>query len=225
MQFAAQDREYRRANPHGSFDVIEVDGRPAGRLYVDRRPGGPADRRHRAAAGSSAAGASAHGLIRRLQAEAAAERPDREHPRGGAQPGRAALRAARVRPVAEPRRLPPDGVDAVTALTSGERGLVGRPLGIAGRAGPGRARSRPARRGRARYVAWRRAGSPGPRKSSENCRRSCPSGPAPPRSVAATGPASGSLERDRGVGHREPISPPDPRTVSQVSHCSSTLRA
>jgi GNAT superfamily N-acetyltransferase len=38
MQFDAQDREYRRANPDGRFDVIEVDGRPAGRLYVDRRP-------------------------------------------------------------------------------------------------------------------------------------------------------------------------------------------
>jgi ribosomal protein S18 acetylase RimI-like enzyme len=39
MQFDAQDREYRRHNPDGSFDVIEVEGRPAGRLYVDRRPG------------------------------------------------------------------------------------------------------------------------------------------------------------------------------------------
>jgi ribosomal protein S18 acetylase RimI-like enzyme len=39
MQFDAQDHEYRRLNPDGSFDVIEVDGRPAGRLYVDRRPG------------------------------------------------------------------------------------------------------------------------------------------------------------------------------------------
>jgi ribosomal protein S18 acetylase RimI-like enzyme len=39
QQFAAQDHEYRRANPHGSFDVIEADGVPAGRLYVDRRPG------------------------------------------------------------------------------------------------------------------------------------------------------------------------------------------
>ena len=39
MQFDAQDREYRRANPDGRFDVIEVDGRPAGRLYVDLRPG------------------------------------------------------------------------------------------------------------------------------------------------------------------------------------------
>ena len=39
MQFDAQDREYRRHNPQGTFDVIEVDGRPAGRLYVDRRPG------------------------------------------------------------------------------------------------------------------------------------------------------------------------------------------
>jgi ribosomal protein S18 acetylase RimI-like enzyme len=38
MQFDAQDHEYRRHNPHGTFDVIEVDGRPAGRLYVDRRP-------------------------------------------------------------------------------------------------------------------------------------------------------------------------------------------
>ena len=38
MQFDAQDKEYRRHNPDGSFDVVEVDGRPAGRLYVDRRP-------------------------------------------------------------------------------------------------------------------------------------------------------------------------------------------
>ena len=39
MQFTAQDAEYRRLNPHGSFDIIEVAGVPAGRLYVDRRPG------------------------------------------------------------------------------------------------------------------------------------------------------------------------------------------
>jgi ribosomal protein S18 acetylase RimI-like enzyme len=39
MQFSAQDHEYHRANPRGSFDVIEVAGAPAGRLYVDRRPG------------------------------------------------------------------------------------------------------------------------------------------------------------------------------------------
>ena len=38
MQFRAQDSEYRRHNPAGAFDVIEVDGVPAGRLYVDRRP-------------------------------------------------------------------------------------------------------------------------------------------------------------------------------------------
>ena len=38
MQFAFQDTEYRRVNPQGSFDVIEVDGRRAGRLIVDRRP-------------------------------------------------------------------------------------------------------------------------------------------------------------------------------------------
>jgi ribosomal protein S18 acetylase RimI-like enzyme len=38
-QFDLQDAEYRRANPEGSFDVVEVDGHPAGRLYVDRRPG------------------------------------------------------------------------------------------------------------------------------------------------------------------------------------------
>jgi ribosomal protein S18 acetylase RimI-like enzyme len=39
MQFTAQDQEYRRHNPDGRFDVIEVDGVPAGRLYVDLRPG------------------------------------------------------------------------------------------------------------------------------------------------------------------------------------------
>jgi ribosomal protein S18 acetylase RimI-like enzyme len=38
MQFHAQDVDYHRNNPDGSYDVIEVDGRPAGRLYVDRRP-------------------------------------------------------------------------------------------------------------------------------------------------------------------------------------------
>lgn len=37
MQFDAQDADYRRNNPTGSFDVIEVGGIPAGRLYVDRR--------------------------------------------------------------------------------------------------------------------------------------------------------------------------------------------
>jgi ribosomal protein S18 acetylase RimI-like enzyme len=37
MQFDVQDRQYRAANPDASFDVVEVDGRPAGRLYVDRR--------------------------------------------------------------------------------------------------------------------------------------------------------------------------------------------
>ena len=39
MQFAAQDAAYRAGSPEGSFDVVEVGGRPAGRLYVDRRPG------------------------------------------------------------------------------------------------------------------------------------------------------------------------------------------
>ena len=38
MQYDAQDVSYRAGNPHGAFDVIEVGGRPAGRLYVDRRP-------------------------------------------------------------------------------------------------------------------------------------------------------------------------------------------
>lgn len=38
MQFDAQDQHYRTASPEGSFDVVEVAGQPAGRLYVDRRP-------------------------------------------------------------------------------------------------------------------------------------------------------------------------------------------
>jgi GNAT superfamily N-acetyltransferase len=37
MQFNAQDIEYRRLSPDASYDVIEVAGQPAGRLYVDRR--------------------------------------------------------------------------------------------------------------------------------------------------------------------------------------------
>ncbi len=37
QQYVAQDAHYRQSNPDASFDVVEVDGRPAGRLYVDRR--------------------------------------------------------------------------------------------------------------------------------------------------------------------------------------------
>ena len=38
MQYDAQDRHYRAASPRGRFDVVEVDGRPVGRLSVDVRP-------------------------------------------------------------------------------------------------------------------------------------------------------------------------------------------
>lgn len=37
MQFDAQDRHWRELRPDAAFDVILVDGQPAGRLYVDRR--------------------------------------------------------------------------------------------------------------------------------------------------------------------------------------------
>lgn len=39
MQFDAQDTYYREVYPNGSFDVIDVDDHPAGRLYVNRHPG------------------------------------------------------------------------------------------------------------------------------------------------------------------------------------------
>jgi ribosomal protein S18 acetylase RimI-like enzyme len=39
QQFEAQDTDYRRTRPQATFEVIEVDGRPAGRLYLDRREG------------------------------------------------------------------------------------------------------------------------------------------------------------------------------------------
>ena len=38
MQFEAQDSWYRGQMPNASYEVILVDGEPAGRLYVDRRP-------------------------------------------------------------------------------------------------------------------------------------------------------------------------------------------
>jgi ribosomal protein S18 acetylase RimI-like enzyme len=38
MQFDHQDRHYAVAFAEAERSVIEVDGRPAGRLYVDRRP-------------------------------------------------------------------------------------------------------------------------------------------------------------------------------------------
>lgn len=37
FQFEAQDRHYRRYYPDAEYSVIESDGVPAGRLYVDRR--------------------------------------------------------------------------------------------------------------------------------------------------------------------------------------------
>ena len=36
MQFDAQDRYWRERNPAATYDVILVDGVPAGRLYVNR---------------------------------------------------------------------------------------------------------------------------------------------------------------------------------------------
>lgn len=38
QQFEAQDAYYREYYANASFDVIEVEGRLAGRLYVDRSP-------------------------------------------------------------------------------------------------------------------------------------------------------------------------------------------
>ena len=38
-QFSAQDAHYREHYPGATLDVIEVDGEPAGRLYVHRGPG------------------------------------------------------------------------------------------------------------------------------------------------------------------------------------------
>lgn len=39
MQFSAQDRHYHEHYPTCQFQVIEVDGQKAGRLYIDRWPG------------------------------------------------------------------------------------------------------------------------------------------------------------------------------------------
>ncbi|WP_183092708.1 GNAT family N-acetyltransferase [Nocardioides stalactiti] len=36
MQYRAQDQHYREQHPGASFEVVEVDGAPVGRLYVDR---------------------------------------------------------------------------------------------------------------------------------------------------------------------------------------------
>ena len=38
QQFAAQDDHYRTNYPGATLDVVEVDGEPAGRLYVHRGP-------------------------------------------------------------------------------------------------------------------------------------------------------------------------------------------
>jgi ribosomal protein S18 acetylase RimI-like enzyme len=39
MQFSAQDAWYHDQMPDASYQVVLVDGEPAGRLYVDRRDG------------------------------------------------------------------------------------------------------------------------------------------------------------------------------------------
>jgi ribosomal protein S18 acetylase RimI-like enzyme len=39
QQFDAQSRFYREQYPDASYDVVLADGVPAGRLYVERRPG------------------------------------------------------------------------------------------------------------------------------------------------------------------------------------------
>jgi ribosomal protein S18 acetylase RimI-like enzyme len=36
-QFEAQHRHYRNAYPGASWEIVEIDGAPGGRLYVDRR--------------------------------------------------------------------------------------------------------------------------------------------------------------------------------------------
>ena len=36
MQFEAQDRYYHEVYPNGAFDLILIEGEPAGRLYVNR---------------------------------------------------------------------------------------------------------------------------------------------------------------------------------------------
>ena len=38
MQFAAQSRHYAQAYAGASFDVVEIDGAPAGRLYLSSSP-------------------------------------------------------------------------------------------------------------------------------------------------------------------------------------------
>lgn len=39
MQQAAQSRDYSARFPNSNHDIIEVEGRPVGRLWVDRSPG------------------------------------------------------------------------------------------------------------------------------------------------------------------------------------------
>ena len=37
MQFSAQQKHYRAYFPHATHEIIEAEGQPVGRLYVDRR--------------------------------------------------------------------------------------------------------------------------------------------------------------------------------------------
>ena len=71
MQFEVQDASYRARNPQADFDVVELDGRRVGRLYVDR--GATEVRIVDIALLPEVRGAGiGTGLVERLRAEAAA---------------------------------------------------------------------------------------------------------------------------------------------------------
>ena len=123
MQFRAQHDYYRERFPDAAYNVILCDGRPAGRLYVDRSPEEirivdiallPAHCRH-------GIGAT---LVGDLQREAARSRkPLRIHVERF-NPALRLYRAARLPPARGPRGLP------VPRMEIGRRG-AGRQLKIA----------------------------------------------------------------------------------------------
>ncbi len=116
-QFAAQDAHYREHYPGATLDVIEVDGEPAGRLYVHR---GPSDVRIMdiALAPAFRGRGIGTGLLRALIAEA--EESGRKlsiHVEAN-NPARSAVRAPRLPAGRRARRLRADGARAYVNTAS-----------------------------------------------------------------------------------------------------------
>ena len=224
MQFDAQDT---RVPPGQPRRLLRRDrGRRSSRRAAVRRPPPrrPAHRRHRAAAGVPRP-RHRRWADRRAAAGGRRRRADRQHPRRGAQPARPGSTSGSAS-WSPPTSASTDGWSGRRERRAVRRtppGSASRRLGRADRHQE-QVEVAEARRGRGRRSPAAAPARAGPRKTSENCSRSCPSGPVPPRSVLSVASASSI-----GIGGMpSPLttncSPTRPSKRSKVSHLGSVTR-